>query len=78
MNATLVRCPQCGKSLEYRTDNPSRPFCSSRCKLIDLGAWAEERFSIAGRTALSEESGLEERSALRREAPAIDSPHSDH
>lgn len=77
MNATLVRCPQCGKSLEYRTDNPSRPFCSSRCKLIDLGAWAEERYAIAGPTALSEESGQEDRSGQRRETPGIDSPQSD-
>lgn len=77
MNATLVRCPQCGKSLEYRTDNPSRPFCSSRCKLIDLGAWAEERYAIAGPTALSEESGQEEKSAQRLETPGIDFPQSD-
>ena len=38
---------------EYRIDNPSRPFCSERCKLIDLGAWAEERYSIAGAAALA-------------------------
>jgi len=28
--------------------NPDRPFCSERCRLIDLGAWASERFRIAG------------------------------
>ena len=43
-----VRCPQCGAMAEYKTDNPSRPFCSERCKLLDLGAWAEERYSIPG------------------------------
>lgn len=30
----------------YRTDNPFRPFCSKRCKLIDLGTWLEEGYSI--------------------------------
>ncbi|HJU62515.1 MAG TPA: DNA gyrase inhibitor YacG, partial [Candidatus Binatia bacterium] len=29
-------------------DNPHRPFCSDRCKLIDLGAWAEEKYRIPG------------------------------
>lgn len=59
MKRTMARCPQCGKALEYSLDNPSRPFCSSRCKLIDLGAWAEERYAIGGPAALSEESGTE-------------------
>lgn len=47
-----VRCPQCGTYIEYRPENPFRPFCSDRCKLIDLGAWAEERYAIAGNTDL--------------------------
>lgn len=59
MKQTMARCPQCGKVLEYSLDNPSRPFCSSRCKLIDLGAWAEERYAIGGPTVFSEESGTE-------------------
>lgn len=44
----MVRCPQCGQKHEYRMDNPARPFCSQRCRLIDLGAWAEGKYSIAG------------------------------
>lgn len=48
MNPKRVRCPQCGATTEYDVANTSRPFCSERCKLIDLGAWAEERYSIAG------------------------------
>ncbi|AUM14105.1 DNA gyrase inhibitor YacG [Ketobacter alkanivorans] len=40
-----VKCPTCEKEIEYSTDNPFRPFCSERCKLIDLGEWASgERF----------------------------------
>ena len=48
MSLRRVRCPQCGATAEYKATNPSRPFCSERCKLIDLGAWAEERYSIPG------------------------------
>lgn len=78
MNSTFVRCPQCAKCLEYRVDNPSRPFCSPRCKLLDLGAWAEERYAIAGPTALSEESGLEAFTEMQREPPATDSAPGDN
>lgn len=42
----IVRCPQCGKPAVYSAKNPARPFCSERCRLIDLGAWADESFRI--------------------------------
>jgi endogenous inhibitor of DNA gyrase (YacG/DUF329 family) len=42
----LVTCPQCGTQIEYSATNPWRPFCSERCKLIDLGAWATEGYRI--------------------------------
>ncbi len=45
--ATLVNCPQCKRQCEW-DGNPWRPFCSERCKLIDLGAWLEERHAIPG------------------------------
>ncbi|MBC86225.1 MAG: DNA gyrase inhibitor YacG [Bdellovibrionaceae bacterium] len=41
-----VNCPQCGKNTIYSLENDSRPFCSERCKLIDLGEWAEESHRI--------------------------------
>lgn len=41
-----VRCPGCGDLCDYGPHNPSRPFCSPRCKLGDLGAWAEERYRV--------------------------------
>ena len=44
--APLVHCPQCGKSSVYSKTNPHRPFCSERCKLIDLGAWANENYRV--------------------------------
>ena len=44
----IVECPQCHKKVEWNTANPYRPFCSDRCKKIDLGAWAEESYIIPG------------------------------
>ncbi len=41
-----VKCPTCGKPVEWRADNPYRPFCSQRCKQIDLGAWASESYRV--------------------------------
>lgn len=45
-NPINVNCPTCCKSIIYSIENLHRPFCSERCKLIDLGAWAEEKYSI--------------------------------
>ena len=39
-------CPTCGKRAPYSLENPYRPFCSERCKLIDLGQWATENYRI--------------------------------
>ena len=44
--ATLVTCPTCGTQTEYSKQNPYRPFCSERCKMIDLGAWANESYRV--------------------------------
>jgi endogenous inhibitor of DNA gyrase (YacG/DUF329 family) len=41
-------CPTCQKPLEWDPSNLFRPFCSERCKLIDLGEWASESRSIPG------------------------------
>lgn len=42
-----VQCPACKKLTIYSPANVFRPFCSERCKLIDLGRWASEDFRIA-------------------------------
>ncbi|HSV81669.1 MAG TPA: DNA gyrase inhibitor YacG [Ramlibacter sp.] len=42
----IVRCPACGGDSVYAPSNPYRPFCSERCKGIDLGAWASESFRV--------------------------------
>jgi len=43
-------CPVCGRPALWE-GNPSRPFCSERCRLIDLGAWVDEAYRIPGRPA---------------------------
>ena len=46
----LVRCPTCGGDSVYAPSNPFRPFCSERCKNLDLGAWASESFRVPDET----------------------------
>ncbi|MFT5644194.1 MAG: endogenous inhibitor of DNA gyrase (YacG/DUF329 family) [Janthinobacterium sp.] len=43
---TIVNCPGCARKVEWNTANQYRPFCSERCKQIDLGAWADEKYAI--------------------------------
>lgn len=51
----LVKCPNCGKEVEY-AGNEFRPFCSERCKLLDFGAWADGEYSLPAETSeLSDE-----------------------
>jgi endogenous inhibitor of DNA gyrase (YacG/DUF329 family) len=40
-----VKCPQCDKIFQYYTSE-SRPFCSEKCKMIDLGHWFEESYRV--------------------------------
>lgn len=42
----VVDCPTCGAKVQWIEKNKFRPFCSERCKQIDLGAWAEEKYAI--------------------------------
>ena len=48
MSLKSVSCPTCHRPVEWSPDSPYRPFCSERCKLIDLGAWASEKHVIPG------------------------------
>jgi endogenous inhibitor of DNA gyrase (YacG/DUF329 family) len=46
MNKNLkVKCPQCAKEFLYY-ESVHRPFCSERCKMIDLGHWFEESYRV--------------------------------
>jgi hypothetical protein len=42
-----IVCPTCGAACKYGPSNPSRPFCSPRCRNADFGAWAAEAYRIA-------------------------------
>lgn len=46
-----VKCPTCGKALEWDPASKWRPFCCERCELIDLGEWVAERHAIPGEPA---------------------------
>lgn len=45
---TTVTCPTCGREVIWNETSKWRPFCSERCKLIDLGEWASESHRIPG------------------------------
>ena len=57
MNKEKAICPQCGKDFSALSakEKSHFPFCSDRCRLIDLGAWASERYVIKGRHLREEE-----------------------
>lgn len=50
-----VLCPRCQKKTHFTAENPYRPFCSERCKLIDLGRWAAEEYKIPAEQSPSSE-----------------------
>lgn len=61
-----VKCPTCHTEVAWE-ENTYRPFCSERCKLIDLGQWATEQYRIAGSNRATEKEG-EERKTGERES----------
>lgn len=44
----IIECPSCKRRVEWSPRSRYRPFCSRRCKLIDLGAWLDGSHRIAG------------------------------
>jgi len=59
-----MKCPTCGKPTNWQ-ENPFRPFCSERCKLVDFGRWVNEEYSVP-----------DERPSEQKDVPAY-SPESD-
>ena len=47
MTLKNLRCPQCRQPTNWE-GNEFRPFCSERCRLLDLGAWADESYRVTG------------------------------
>lgn len=43
-----IKCPICKNTTTWE-ENPWRPFCSERCKMIDLGKWASEEYRVGGK-----------------------------
>jgi hypothetical protein len=54
-----VDCPKCARRTLYSPENPWRPFCSQRCRNLDLGAWASNAYVIAGNPQESPMEGAE-------------------
>lgn len=42
----IVSCPICAAAVKWTAENRWKPFCSERCKLIDLGQWATEKYRV--------------------------------
>jgi len=53
MAVQRVKCPTCRREIDW-SHSPFRPFCSERCRLIDLGAWLTEKHAIPGEPAPDE------------------------
>ena len=53
MAVQRVKCPTCHREIDW-SQAPFRPFCSERCRLIDLGAWLTEKHAIPGEAAPDE------------------------
>jgi endogenous inhibitor of DNA gyrase (YacG/DUF329 family) len=49
--AMIVKCPTCKRPVEWSPESAYRPFCSDRCRLIDLGAWFGEQHRIPDESA---------------------------
>ncbi|OFZ23621.1 MAG: hypothetical protein A2202_04655 [Bdellovibrionales bacterium RIFOXYA1_FULL_36_14] len=58
-NKTLeIKCPKCKKKFNYY-QSEFRPFCSYRCKMIDLGKWLSEEYVISHKDQDDDESDSE-------------------
>ena len=55
MQERQIKCPHCGRLTIYSLKNSARPFCSDRCKLIDLGEWASESYKVPVPVSLNEQ-----------------------
>lgn len=66
-----VKCPVCGREVEYSPANPHRPFCSERCRLIDLGAWANDEYVIEGEPGSAMSMSPEDYDDARRRAEEL-------
>ena len=66
-----VPCPICGKMTEYSRENPWRPVCSERCKMIDLGEWGNDGYRIQGEPGSADRMSPEEFEDAARRADEL-------
>ena len=68
---TRVKCPTCQTEVIWNSESKFRPFCSDRCKLIDLGDWASEKHAIPAKPEFDHETldveGYDESSFFRED-----------
>lgn len=51
------QCPTCRREVLTRAENPCFPFCSERCRAVDLGRWLGGEYRIATRSQDEDEDG---------------------
>jgi uncharacterized protein len=66
MSSARVKCPTCQRELEWERA-PFRPFCSERCRLIDLGAWLSEQRAIPGESVPQQENSVTDERPPKRD-----------
>lgn len=71
-----IFCPICKKPTTYE-NNPHRPFCSERCKRIDLGEWAAEGYVVQGKSREVEEENVSTSTEIAEKAKLQDSQNKD-
>jgi uncharacterized protein len=57
LSERVVPCPTCRGPAVYGARNAFRPFCSERCRNVDLGAWATEKFRVADAPPSQDDAG---------------------
>jgi endogenous inhibitor of DNA gyrase (YacG/DUF329 family) len=57
MTADAIKCPSCKREVLARAENPCFPFCSERCRAVDLGKWLGGEYRIAARSDDEDEDG---------------------
>ncbi len=68
----MTKCPICGKAAESRPKNPFGPFCSERCRQIDLGKWLGGEYRIPMEEPTEED--VDEAVRAAREAAEVRKP----
>lgn len=53
-----VPCPRCGTEIDLAVANPNRPFCSDRCRNVDLHAWTSDQYRIDGDAPATDDPAL--------------------